>query len=677
MKFKKIFLCFIASLFTVLILVSCNGNVSVTGITISSEGNVREIQVDETLQLTATVFPENATDKRVAWSSSDLELASVNENGLVTGIAEGKVSIIASSVSDNEITQSFALVIHAKPVEVVNPTSVKITSTEKELKVGESMALTATVSPSDASQSVVWSSNDDTIAQVRGATLLGIKEGSVKITATCKNDSTIKDTISVTIVAAPASGDFLDMDFTSHADFMNAENGTLVKVKGIVTHVAPVSDSMVSYYIQNGVDGYYVYNQNASLYPVEVGKCYEVGGAKKYHQGNNEIVDVEYFKNSSENLTYTINDVTGKDVSSLDDMSPYHNSFIKGQAIITKTPSVSTKAYSVSVTMEGKAIDLRVEPKNMTEVEFNTIGAIFKKAIINTSLEFQGIMTAFGYGKASPQIQILKSSDLKVKEASPAEQLASIKGNLALKASLGVDAVSINLLTTVTGFEDVVITWSSDNTGVIDVATKKVTHLASDTLVTLTATLKHNKAPELTETKTFKVNVLGTEFNHEILVSLDCEDALDANSYGQSETKPSYTDKTNNDLVELGTPKITWLLRNSLIANDDKTEGRFGIRMQNNADSTKAGRIEVQQFGEYNFVQFDAAIFGNDSAITLGVEYLLSDTETWVDSGVALTLDSSLDTYRIALPEGSKRIAIYIIGSEGKRVNIDNIILFK
>ncbi len=56
-----------------------------------------EMKVGETLQLTATVSPDNAGDKTVTWSSSDDSIATVDQNGLVTAKAEGKVVITATN----------------------------------------------------------------------------------------------------------------------------------------------------------------------------------------------------------------------------------------------------------------------------------------------------------------------------------------------------------------------------------------------------------------------------------------------------------------------------------------------------------------------------------------------------------------------------------------------------
>ena len=61
------------------------------------------INVGNTLQLEATVSPSNATNKNVTWSSSNPEIATVDETtGLVTGVAIGTTTIIATSVSGNK-----------------------------------------------------------------------------------------------------------------------------------------------------------------------------------------------------------------------------------------------------------------------------------------------------------------------------------------------------------------------------------------------------------------------------------------------------------------------------------------------------------------------------------------------------------------------------------------------
>ena len=69
--------------------------VAVTEVKITSP--VTEVTVGKTITLTATVLPENATDKTVTWTSSDTAIATVDSTGKVTGVKEGKVTIKAKA----------------------------------------------------------------------------------------------------------------------------------------------------------------------------------------------------------------------------------------------------------------------------------------------------------------------------------------------------------------------------------------------------------------------------------------------------------------------------------------------------------------------------------------------------------------------------------------------------
>ena len=66
----------------------------------------------ETLQLTATVMPEDATDKSVIWATSDATVATVDQNGLVTAVAPGSATITASTVDGSELTASCEVTVN-------------------------------------------------------------------------------------------------------------------------------------------------------------------------------------------------------------------------------------------------------------------------------------------------------------------------------------------------------------------------------------------------------------------------------------------------------------------------------------------------------------------------------------------------------------------------------------
>ena len=87
---------------------TASGNsTSTTTVTVTSAFAVTGIKLDATAvtvlvgsskQLTASVFPQNATNKNLIWSTSDASIASVNQNGLITSIAPGEITITAKTI---------------------------------------------------------------------------------------------------------------------------------------------------------------------------------------------------------------------------------------------------------------------------------------------------------------------------------------------------------------------------------------------------------------------------------------------------------------------------------------------------------------------------------------------------------------------------------------------------
>ncbi|OBR90766.1 kappa-carrageenase precursor [Clostridium ragsdalei P11] len=60
-----------------------------------------KVEIGKTVTLVATVLPQNATDKKVIWSSSDTSVATVDQTGNVKGIKEGKATITATTEDGN------------------------------------------------------------------------------------------------------------------------------------------------------------------------------------------------------------------------------------------------------------------------------------------------------------------------------------------------------------------------------------------------------------------------------------------------------------------------------------------------------------------------------------------------------------------------------------------------
>ena len=83
--------------------------VAVTSITLNAEN--AKVYLGKTFQIVATVAPQDATDKKVTYTSSDATIASVSETGLVTGLVAGNAVITVTSVSDPTVTKALNVVV--------------------------------------------------------------------------------------------------------------------------------------------------------------------------------------------------------------------------------------------------------------------------------------------------------------------------------------------------------------------------------------------------------------------------------------------------------------------------------------------------------------------------------------------------------------------------------------
>ncbi len=135
--------------------------------------------VGQTEQLTATVLPENATNKAVTWSSSNTTIATVDANGKVTAKKVGTAKITVTTKDGNKMATCTVTV----KANVVHVTGVKLNKTAVTKKIGETEQLTATVAPANATnKAVTWSSSNNAVATV---TTNGKKTTDGNKTATC------------------------------------------------------------------------------------------------------------------------------------------------------------------------------------------------------------------------------------------------------------------------------------------------------------------------------------------------------------------------------------------------------------------------------------------------------------------------------------------------------------
>ena len=180
--------------------VTVNANVyPVIGVTLDKTSAT--LTEGDEVTLTATVNPDNATNKNITWSSSDNTVASVS-NGKVTALKTGKATITVKT-DDGGKTATCEVTVNAKvyPIE-----EIVLDKTYAEIKVGNEITLTATIYPSNAtSKTLKWTSSDTSVATVSNGKVTALKAGQVVVKATSEeyNISAICD---VTVLADGPGG---------------------------------------------------------------------------------------------------------------------------------------------------------------------------------------------------------------------------------------------------------------------------------------------------------------------------------------------------------------------------------------------------------------------------------------------------------------------------------------
>lgn len=190
--------------------VICNVTVrnGITDITLN-KSYLKMTKFRESVQLTASIYPWNVEDKELLWKSSDKNVATVDNTGLVTAVGNGMARITVSSKDESVKTYCFVNVNAHIPVE-----SVEITRDEVFITNG-SRQLGAKVLPLNASnQKVTWFSEDETVATVdENGVVTAVAEGTTRVIATTEDgQKTDTCTVTVQLVDVQVTGVALDKE---------------------------------------------------------------------------------------------------------------------------------------------------------------------------------------------------------------------------------------------------------------------------------------------------------------------------------------------------------------------------------------------------------------------------------------------------------------------------------
>lgn len=176
--------------------------VPVQKITVEGPKHTINLSTGETLALSASVQPTNATNKEVSWDSTVKTVATVAQNGVVTPVGVGRTIICARAKDGFGAYGEFE-------VEVINlivPVKIDIVKPNPPVVVvGETAQLSIMADPENAEKTVTWYSTNSDIASVSGGKVTGKAPGRVYIVATSTLDQTIQASCELIISQPPLS----------------------------------------------------------------------------------------------------------------------------------------------------------------------------------------------------------------------------------------------------------------------------------------------------------------------------------------------------------------------------------------------------------------------------------------------------------------------------------------
>ena len=152
----------------------------------------KTLDVNATYKLTATITPSNTTE-RVVWSSSDANVASVDQSGNVKALKAGTTTISVTSPSGKVANCTITVPVPSVPI-----TSISLSTTSKTMQVNSTYKLNATVAPNNTTEKVVWSSSNASVASIdQSGNVKALKAGTSTISVISPSGKVARCSINV------------------------------------------------------------------------------------------------------------------------------------------------------------------------------------------------------------------------------------------------------------------------------------------------------------------------------------------------------------------------------------------------------------------------------------------------------------------------------------------------
>ena len=277
---------------------SFGSSVAPTSITLNASS--ASIGVGGTFQASvSSVSPTNASPS-VTWSSNKTNIATVDNSGLITGVAAGSATITATSTLNTSVKKTISVT-----VSNVSVTSISVSPTTLELAVGDTSTLVPSYSPSNATApTYTWSSNNTAVATVSSGTVTAVATGTATITVSDGNGHTATCIVTVVASASPYVNGIaykFYMNLNSAKNYFNGSTKSGYDFYGATS--TTYSNGVYIYFEVNGSgQNMYYYNSNNNNAKTFI-TIIPDGSYKDFHIGTDEP-DCTWLYDSTNNAMY-------------------------------------------------------------------------------------------------------------------------------------------------------------------------------------------------------------------------------------------------------------------------------------------------------------------------------------------------------------------------------------
>ena len=148
----------------------------------------------EIMELDAVCSPDNATIRKVTWTSKRPAIATVDANGVVTGVSKGQTTIEATSMDGSKVVGSFTVTVQQEVTSITMKQEAVNVATKRQVQV------TASAQPAEANnRQLTWETTDASVATVKSGTITGVNPGTCYVTARSVSNPGVTASVLVTV----------------------------------------------------------------------------------------------------------------------------------------------------------------------------------------------------------------------------------------------------------------------------------------------------------------------------------------------------------------------------------------------------------------------------------------------------------------------------------------------